>query len=253
MAKQSNRRGFFPVLILGLLALALVVSGCSTPRVRADEGSPGLERTITVLGRGSVSAIPELALTSVGVETFAETVGEATEANNTTMQAVIEKLKSLGIADKDIQTSNFSINSERQGPEGTDYKYRVTNMVQIKVRDLSKVSEVLDAAIEAGANQVWGVSFTIENQDDLEDEARGKAVEDARRRAKALAELSDLTLGEVLVVVEGGAVSPLEGKVAAGLGGMGRAADVATPISPGEVQVTYQVQVTYAVASQVRG
>jgi hypothetical protein len=163
------------------------------------------------------------------------------------MEAVLAKLRELGLAEKDMQTANFSINSERRGPEETDVQYRVSNMVQVKVRDLSQVSEVLDAAVEAGANQVWGVSFTIEDEKALEDEARTKAMEDARQRAEALAGLAKVELGQALVVAESGTVSPVLMKQ--GLGGGGAAMDAASvvPISPGEVQVTYQVEVTYAV------
>lgn len=242
-----SKRALYPLLLLALVGATIGAAGCKVPAVTAATPA-SIDRSITVLGRSSVSAPPDLVLTSVGVETYAATVGEATEQSNKRMEAVIASLGELGVAEKDIQTSNFSINSERRGSEDTNILYRVSNMVQVKVRDLDKVSEVLDVAVQAGANQVWGVTFTIEAQKALEDEARTKAMEDARRRAEALAGLAGVELGQVLVVAESGTVSPLMAGRGLGAGSaMAVEEAAAVPISPGEVQVTYHVQVTYAV------
>jgi len=232
------------LLIVALAGLALVISGCAPGAATAPLGALG-ERSVTVLGRGMVSSKPDLALAGLGVETFAATVAEATEQNNVKMSAVMAKLVELDIAEKDIQTTNFNINFERRGPEDSEGQYRVSNMVQIKVRDLDEVSSILDAAVQAGANQVWGVSFTIEEQKELEAQARTKAMEDARKRAEALAELAGVQLGQVLIVAEGGTTGPIPMMRGLGKGGMEPASLVA-PISAGEVQVSYQVEVTYA-------
>ncbi len=234
---------FVPLLLVAALAgTALVSSGCAAP-IAAAPTAPA-ERTMTVTGRGTVSAKPDLAQLSVGVETLAATVGEASQQNNTRMAALMAKLKELGIAEKDIQTSNFSINSERftgKGEPSTDSQYRVTNMVQIKIRDLGKAGSILDAAIAAGANQVWGVGFTIEDRTALEGEARAKAMADAAQRAQTLAKLTGVQLGQIRLVDEGGATEPIYGGMALGKGAAG------TSVNPGEVQLSYQVQVTYAI------
>mgnify|MGYP005852810969 CR=1 FL=1 len=240
-----------PLLLIGLLAAVVVLSGCGPRAVAAQIAAPGLERSVTVLGRATVTGKPDLAMVSVGVETLAPNVGEASAQNNTKMAAVMAKLKELGIAEKDIQTSNFSINSERNMGMGTvegAVQYRVSNMVQIKIRDLDKVGPILDAAVAAGANQVWGVNFTIEDQAALEVQAREKAVADAKSRAEALVKLAKVELGQVLAVSEGGAVTPYfyGGRGAGGAGAAMDAAMVAS-VSPGEVQIVYQVQATYAI------
>ncbi len=234
--------------LVALAALPLLASGCTVPAQAASPQQAAPQRNVTVSGRGMVSAKPDLAMASLGVETFGQTVGEAVKQNGDKMAAVMAKLGELGIADKDIQTSNFNINFERQGSDPNVGQYRVSNMVQIKIRDLDKAGSILDAAVQAGVNQVWGVNFTIEDQAALEGQARVKAVEDARKRADALAKLGKVQLGQVLAVSEGGAVVPLPAARFGMGGGGGASADVAVvSVSPGEVQVTYQVQVTYAI------
>ncbi len=235
-----TRPRLLPVIALALIA-ATLLSGCSQPAAAAPE-PPAPERTITVIGRGSASARPDLALANLGVETFADTVGKAVEENNARMTAILARLKELGIADKDVQTSNFSINLERRDYEPSGGTYRVSNMVQVKIRDVKRVGEIIDAVVGAGVNQVWGVSFAMDDQNAFEAEARAKAMEDARKRAEALADLANVEVGEVLKVDENWMPMPIFG------GGAGAAGDaMATAISPGEVTVSYQVQVTFAI------
>jgi uncharacterized protein len=218
----------------------------------APEAKPEFSptQTITVVGQGSARVKPDIAQISVGVETTGETVGEAVQENQTKMEAILAALKEAGIAEKDIQTMNYSISSEQPPqptlPEGgtgtgeTKPRYRVSNMVNVTVRDLDKVGDVLDAVIEAGANSIWGVSFSVDDPKAAQAEARSKAVTDAQTRAQALSELSGVKLGPVMSmseVVSGGAV-PMYAMADRAAGGGGS-------ISPGEVEVSYQVQVSY--------
>lgn len=206
---------------------------------------------IKVVGQGSVRIKPDIARTSIGVETLAETVKEAVQQNESQMKAILTALKASGIAEKDIQTTNYSIYFERPpeipfaaepSTEKTKLQYRVSNMVNVTIRDLEKVDDVLDAVIEAGANNIWGVSFSLEDSKNAQADARAKAIADAQERAKALAELSGVTLGPVMSVSEvigGGAVPvPVAVVERAAVAGGG-------PISPGELEITYQVEVSY--------
>ncbi len=235
MPRIADRR-FALLLVVALLGAAIVLGGCGVPA--AAQSTPP-KRSLTVVGQGRASGKPDLAQASLGVETYAATVAEAMQQNSTKMEAVLAKLKELGIAEKDIQTANFSINLERQGPQDSG-QYRVSNMVQVKIRDLTKVGAVLDAGVQAGVNQVWGVSFALEDQAALETEARAKAMEDARSRAEALAKLTSVQLGQVLTIQEGSSSWPIYG------GAFGKGAD-AGPVSPGEVELSFQVQVSYAI------
>ncbi|MFN2225889.1 MAG: SIMPL domain-containing protein [Anaerolineae bacterium] len=216
--------------------------------VAATDYSPS--QIITVVGRGSTSVEPDIARVSVGVETSAATIAEAVDENEAQMESVLGALREAGIADKDIQTTNFSISLDRypeqvvRSDEGQQAQpvYRVSNMVNVTIRDLDQVGAVLDAVIESGANNIWGVSFTIDDPAEAQAEARADAVENARERAQALAELSGVELGPVMSVsevVSGGGVPMVYDTV------VERAAGAGTSISPGELEISYQVQVSY--------
>jgi uncharacterized protein YggE len=207
-------------------------------------------QTITVVGRGTARIEPDIARVSIGVETSAETVAEAVAENEVKMEAVLDAIRAAGIEDKDIQTQHFSIQFDRYpepmprtlDSESTEAqpRYRVSNMANITVRDLSAVGDVLDAVVEAGANSIWGVSFGIDDPAPVEAEARADAVADAKERAAVLAELNGVTLGPVMAISEvvGGGAVPVAFAAERAMASGGN-------ISPGEVEVSYQVQVSY--------
>ena len=261
MSVRSGVR-FVPLFVVMVVG-ALMVSGCA-PAVLAAPTTAGetVSRSITVVGNGEVKAKPDIATVNLGVEVTAPTVSEAMTAANAHMKTILAAMKSLGIADKDVQTSNFSISFERQNPavplssettsgaqtggaQGPAGFYRVNNMIQVTIRDLDKVGDVLDAAVEAGANNVWGVSFGLDNTDALEVQARQKAVEDARARAESLAKLNGVAVGDVLSISEviGSSPSPMYAESASfrGLGGGG------APVEPGELTFTTQIQIIYGI------
>jgi uncharacterized protein len=248
----------FAVLAVG----ALVVGGCAPAVLAAPAPGEAVSRTITVVGQGEVKAKPDIATVNLGVEVTAPTVSEAMTEANAHMKTILAAMKALGIADKDVQTSNFSINFERQnpsvplaaeatsgvkteGPQTPAGFYRVNNMIQVTIRDLNKVDDVLDAAVEAGANNVWGVSFGLDNTEALEVQAREKAVEDARSRAESLAKLNGVAVGDVMAISEviGGSPTPIYAEAASyrGLGGGG------VPVEPGELTFTTQIQIIYGI------
>lgn len=244
--------------VLVVAAVALAVVGCTTvqaaPPVEqqsAPAAEPGVVRHITVVGRGQVSLTPDVATVNVGAEATAATVSEAKEAVDQRIAAIAATLKEHGIADKDIQTSSYNIYFERQpfSPvmrEGTEPEtqgtYRVSSMLRVTVRDIDKVGAVLDAVVESGANQVYGVYFTVDDASEWESEARAAAIADAKARAEELASLSGVKLGQVLTVSEvvGDTPEPLPMlAVERAAGGAG--------IAPGELEMGTQVQVTFAI------
>ena len=240
------------MLPLGLAAMWLWGEAAAPAAAQTGEApaySPS--QTITVVGNGTANVTPDIARVTVGVEILAPTVAEAVEENETTMAAVLAALRAAGIADRDIQTANYSISLERYGepeprPEAqtegaaASYNYRFSNMVTVTVRDLDAVAEVVDAVVEAGANNIWGVSFTLEDMSAAQADARGEAIEDARARAEALAELSGVTLGPVMSISEVvGANQPVYATAERAM------FDAGGSISPGELEVGYQVQVIY--------
>lgn len=239
---------------MGLLSVALaaaVLAGCTTAQAApqaVQSAGQDVARTITVVGSGQVSLTPDMAQVNVGVEVRGASVAEAKAEVDRRMAAILAALVDLGVAEKDIQTAHYSIHYEREAfamprEEGVAEAagvYRVSNMLNVEVRDLDKLGEILDAAVEAGANQMYGVSFTVANDEAWESEARQAAVADARDRAKELADLAGVELGEVLSVSEVLGSSPVFAarEMAVGMGG---------GIAPGELEFSTQIQVTFAI------
>ena len=242
------------MLVVGLLALALAActNAKAAPQALPAGETQGTARYITVVGIGEVSLTPDVAEINVGAEVSGETVSEAKAEVDRRMEAIAAALKEMGIADKDMQTSHYSIYydrdrypvsiepMEREGISETPGVYRVSSMLRVTIRDLEQAGEALDAAIEAGANQVYGVTFTVSNNEKWEGEAREKAVANAKTRAEELARLSGVELGEVLSVSEVVGSTPMvmrEAAMAYGGGG----------IAPGELEFSTQIQVTFAI------
>lgn len=217
-----------------------------------DSAASPVTGGITVVGRGEAMGQPDLARLQAGVESFAESVGEATAANEATIQAILAALEAQGIPNEDIQTSNYNLWAEQryseEGPQGIT-GYRVSNMVTVVVRDIDQVGEVIAAVTEAGANNIHGISFDVAEPAALEAAARAEAIANARDRAESLAELAGIELGQVLVISE---VIGHSGVPVAGMGGrvamdeMAQA-ETAPSIAPGELSFTISVQVTYGI------
>jgi uncharacterized protein YggE len=254
MLAKKVMYGFVALVVVTMLSIGgLALALASTPRgaqpVAAAEAVTGSDRSITVVGIGKVTGKPDMARVTVGIETQAPSLQTAVDDNKAKMTILLETLKKLGLADKDIQTSNYSVYTERVTPPtpGAEASvdqmiYHVTNQVDVTVRDVSQIGEVLDKAVAAGANNVYGVNFSVEDTSKLETDARTKAVADAKSRAAELAQLNGLQLGEVLSVSEviGGSAYPMDYGVK-GMGGGG------TPVQPGELEMSMSIQITYAV------
>jgi hypothetical protein len=196
------------------------------------------------VGEGSASAKPDVARASIGVEVTAATVADATRHNNDKMNAVVAKIKTLGIADKDIQTTNYNVSIQR-GRSNEITGYRVSNSVSLTIRDLDKVGAILDQASQAGANNIYGISFAVDDPSKLQADARAKAMADAQKRADELARLAGAARGDVLViseVIQSNPV-PLFAAAPAAL----RAADSEPSIEAGELSLRMRVQVVYSI------
>jgi uncharacterized protein YggE len=253
MLKKVALIGLAIALILPLGVAGVLLWGqAASPAAAQSTGSAAdysPAETITVVGQGSVSARPDIARVSLGVETSAETIGEAVAGNEVIMESILAALEETGIDAPDIQTMNYSIRLDRypeqlpragSSTDETQPMYRVSNMVSVTIRDLESVGAVLDAVIEAGANDIWGITFAIDDPSEAQDEARAGAIEDALARAGALAELNGVALGPVMSVTEIIGAIPVPMPVA-----LESAAAGGGPISPGELEIGYQVQVTY--------
>jgi uncharacterized protein YggE len=238
------------VLLTGGLALNFTKNWTSPSVANAQASDSRPARTITVVGEGKVRIQPDVARTNFGVEVARPSVREALDENKAVMDAVLAALQEQGIAKNDIQTTGFSIYAERFGPTGPlpddQVNYRVSNNVAVVIRDLDTVGEVVDAAVEAGANNIYGIEFRVDDPSTLESEARQGAVDDAAAKAAELAELTGVSVGELVSiseVISSGSYYTSNFSQAVGMGGGGGA----TPIQPGELDLLMQLQVTYAI------
>ncbi len=222
-----------------------------TPAATAGASSP--IRTITVVGNGMVKAQPDIARVTVGVETTAPAAQQASEQARTNMQQVLATLKQQGIADKDIQTSGYNIYVEQPprpvNATGTPAEskpiYHVSNEVLVTVRDLAKVGSLLDAVVASGANNIYGVSFDVADRTPFQSQARQMAVSDAQSHATELVKAAGVQLGDVISISEivgNTNVAPTFRLAAAPSSGGGP-----TPIQAGELEVSEQVQIVYAI------
>ncbi len=260
MTTQKSSRTTLAVTILLTAALLLTATfvSWSTFSASAQSESPlttaissqavVTSGTITVVGDGTVSIEPDTAQAVIGVETAGDTVKGASAENADIMTAVMAALAEAGIEAKDMQTTGYNVYADRgYGPEGPSQEatYRVSNNVNVIIRDLETVGDILDAAIEAGANNIYGVSFSLDKPSVVESDARAKAIDDARAKAQELADLAGMQLGQVLSISEivgsngGFYANSFRNAEAAGLGGGG-------PITPGQLELSMQLQIVFS-------
>jgi uncharacterized protein len=224
-----------------LVAVLAGIAGALSARPAVAQTGVGINgmRQVTVQGQAQVAGKPDTATVVLGVETQAATTAEALAQNTAQAQAIIKKLTDLGVAEKDIQTSNFGI-SPVYGADGRQVEgYRVANTLSVTVRDLAGAGALLDQVVQAGANSVQGISFSVADPKALLNQAREQAIADARTRAELLAKAGGAGLGQVLAINEGGFAQPLPIMRADVM----QSADV--PLQPGEQLYSVDVQVTF--------
>jgi hypothetical protein len=239
------------------LALALVVVGLvgCTSATAAPVETDGIyittqQQGIWVTGLGKVTAIPDVAILSLGVEAQTATVAEAQTQAAIAMDAVMDVLNDYGVASKDIKTQYYSIYPLRRWDDGKEtlIGYRVSNTVTVKIRNIEDTGGIIDAVTAAGGDytRINGISFTIDDPDAYKVEAREKAMADAKAKAEQLAQLSGVTLGKPIYIAESDGYMPILYREFDLMEGAPSAAT--TPISPGETEISLTVQVVYAIS-----
>jgi uncharacterized protein len=231
------------LIVFSVLAFALLASACAP--IASQE-----VRTLSVSGNGQAFLAPDIAYIYIGVHTEQPTAAEAVAENNSQTQALISAIQDFGIDPKDIRTSNFSIwpmdryDPATGAPTG-EKTYAADNTVYVTIRDLETLGDLLDTAVQAGANTVNSVQFDVENKDEALKEARVNAMNNAKAQAQELADAAGLSLGEVQSISFVDNQYPIfDGK--GGGGGFAAEAQAAVPIQPGQLSFTVTVNVTYA-------
>ena len=231
-------------ILLFVVMLAGALSACAT----TSDKNGDYQRTLNVAGNGKVYLIPDIAYINLGTRSQAEKVSDALSANNAQAQAIKDALINFGVDEKDIQTTAFNVYPQQDySPEGevTRTTYVVENTVFIKIRDLSRMGEMLDATVRAGANSINGISFDVENRTQAEADARRMAVEDARTKAEEMATAAGVTLGDVLSVNVYSSASPAS--IYEGKGGGVAVNSVQVPVAAGQLVISADANITYEI------
>jgi len=234
-----------------MTALALALAAVAAPAAASAQNTPVVSQVITgtrldISATGEVTRVPDIAIISAGVMTRAQTAVAALSDNAARMERVREALKRAGIADRDIQTSNVSLNPdyryvENQPPQLTGYN--ASNTVNVRFRDIKATGRILDALVAEGANQINGPSLTIDKPETALDEARTKAIANGRARAELYARALGMRVVRLLSVSEssgyGGGPMPMAVR-----GDMAQMA-AKTEITPGEQALQVSVSMSF--------
>jgi hypothetical protein len=227
-------------------SIALPLFAAFTGPAMAQTTTNAPQRLIAMTGTGEVTAAPDMVTVSVGVVEIAPTAAAALSANTAKMTALMQALKQAGIADKDIQTTNFSVNPRYEFDQAKQTQnmvgYEVSNQVTVRLRKLGDLGGLLDTLVQAGSNQVNGITFGIADTKALEDEARKRATEDARHKAEVYAKAAGVEIGKVMSISETTSYRPPAPMVMA----RRMQADAApVPIAAGEASVSANVDLVW--------
>lgn len=223
-----------------LLTLLAACGPAATPSSADDY------RSMNVNGTGQVTVVPDMATINIGVRTEADGVNQALEDNTAQANAIAETLQEMGVAEKDIQTANFNVfPNERYDPatgQSSGTYYVVENTVNVTVRDLTLLGDILTAVVNAGANNIYGVNFNVSDREAAIEEARKLAIQDAQAKAQSIAEAAGVQLGDLMnisVYSSGGPRPYFDAK-----GGMGESA---VPIAAGTLVIAMEANLTYQI------
>lgn len=245
---------FILLAVIALMVAGFFIFSGGEPAVRAQTGSEptadNTERVINVTGYGTVSARPDTAVVRLGVETQAESAEEALEENNVRMSALISVTMAADVAEEDIQTDGLRLqpvydNQANGNSSAQVVGYRASNMVAVTVRDLDSLGTLLDAAIEAGGNNIQNISFEVSEREELMAAAREAAMNNATEKAEQLTALANAELGEVLTITEAGGTPPTPVLLESA-----QTASSAVPIAPGTQEIQAIVQVSWRIQSE---
>jgi len=238
-----QKRFLLLALVIGLMSLLAL------PTFAQDNAAP-LAGTIRVGGTGSVNTAPDTATVIVGVTIVDSDLKTAYGAANDQVAAIITAVQEAGVAVEDIRTFGLNIYQDSSYPpvpmdggqtDTPELRYNVSNQVSVKVRDISKIADVINAAVDAGANNLFGLEFGVSNIKTQQTEARKLALEDARAKAAELAAAAGVELGEIVSISEFSAGMPFNGNVRMDMGGSGAV------IQPGQQEIQATLDVTFEI------
>ncbi len=237
-------------LVLGVVGLV----GCSPGSTSVEAiNVRSQQEGIWVAGEGKVTVVPDIATLRLGIEAQEASVAQAQTNASEAMYKVMTALTDSGVAEKDIQTQYFSIRQvtrwDREKEEEIVIGYRVSNMVIAKIRDIDKAGSIIDAVVVAGGDltRIDSLGFTVDDPSAYYEEARQKAMADAKAKAEQMAKLAGVKLGKPTYISEGIQVPPIYPRAVYEAVPAPAAAPAPPPISPGETEISLTVQIAYAI------
>jgi uncharacterized protein len=254
--KQINKRSVLAALTALVLAAAALMAGCQSAPAAQNNTSLGnalsysasdqtpAANGISVMGQGSITVKPDVANVTLGVETMDTDAGKARTANDAAMARVLAAIKGFGISEDDVTTTNFTMYPRYDDKGEKITGYTVSNTVNVKVKDLDKLGDVLGAASTAGANTAGGISFDVLDRTTAYNQALEQAMSKAKARAQVIAEACGVTLGRAITINESSSYSgPIYAMAESAMAD--KAASV--PVSGGTLDVTASVSVVYEI------
>lgn len=260
-----HRKPFWLVVIIALLLISCIFWMGADIKNKIKAGKyigepPEQKNTITVSDSAEIYAKPDLAITTFSVVTEAKTVEKAMSENTKKMNAVVDSMKKLGIKETDLKTTNFSISPRYEWeksaactayycPEGKRVLvgYEINQSLEVKIRNMEKIGDVVQAATDGGANEVGNLEFTIEKEDDLKKQAREEAITKAKTKAKELAGQLGVDLARITNFSESGEVPQWRYYEKMAVEGMGGGAEAAPSIQTGQNKISVTVSITYEI------
>ena len=234
-----------------VLLAALMVGAASLPAAAAAQQTVAVAQSIAgtrldISATGEATRVPDVAMVSSGVVTRAASARAAIQQNAVKMDRVRAALKRAGIADRDIQTSNISLNPEYVYAENQPPRlsgYTASNQVSVRFRNIAATGDILDALVAEGANQISGPSLTVDKPEEALDEARAKALAAGRARAELYARSLGMRVARLLSVSESGGSYPVPPPMPVMM--EARAGNASTKIDPGEQKLQMTLGMTF--------
>jgi uncharacterized protein YggE len=229
--------------VIAVLVLGSLLAACGPSNITVQPQPP--QRIITVTGTGKVSLTPDIAYISIGVHTENASAKDAVSENNSQAQAVVAAIKGFGVAEKDIQTTNFSIYPQQQydnNGKQTGMIYVVNNTVYVTVRDLGKLGNLLDSTVSSGANNINSIQFDVADKTAALSQARLAAVAEARKQADELTKATNVGVGAVQSISYYDSTAPITIEYAKADMAVGGAS---VPIQAGSLQISTTVTIVY--------
>lgn len=245
-ARQPARLGLLALILLGFALVLSPVASAQTP-----ESGETITRTIAVSGTGVVKLDPDTASINLGVVATNESLEVAQTEVAESLTAITQSLTDAGIVAEDIKTSSYNVYPVAEYDRDGNYvgieRYEVSAGLTVTVRDIDSVGTVLDGAVEAGANNVWGISFYVDDTSGPAAQARQAAVEDARSKADQLATAGGMVVVNIVSIDETYAPAPVAQQydLPAGAAADMSAERAATPINIGQTEVRVEVKVVF--------